>query len=88
MRVIVISSPQRGVEAEKFAQHFKDKFKGYYVFSGVYHTNGEGYLYPKYFVVRLPEKDEEEIYGHEMEVGPEELLEKIADYRVKENCAT
>ena len=83
----MVSSPLRAHEAERFALAFKDKFKAYYVFSGEYYANGQGLKYPKYFVVRLPEKNEPYIDWHEMEVSRGELLETIREYRGKEKAS-
>lgn len=88
MRVIVVSSPLRATEAEKFVKAFRDRFKGYYVATGDYYDNGQGLKYPRYWVVRLPKEGEEIIDGHEMEIGGGELLGVIGSYKLTESKAS
>ena len=66
IRVIIVSGKLRKVQAEIFAERFKDLFQPYFVFSGSYYDNGQGLKYPQYYVVRLAEKNELGIEGHEL----------------------
>lgn len=83
-RVIEVSSPQRASEAIRFARHFKDLFKPFYLYAGEYCGNGRGLKYPMYYVVRLAEKDELAIDNHEKYVDRKELLTAITEHRVGE----
>jgi hypothetical protein len=74
IRVIVVSKALRTIQAEQFAGKTKDLFKSFFVFSGLYYSNGEGIEYPQYFVVRIPGKGEDFIEGHELMVERGELL--------------
>ena len=77
VKVIVVSCALMATKAEPFARKFKDLFKPYFVFSGLYYSNGQGLEYPKYYVVRIPGENEDLIEGHELMVERGELLERI-----------
>ena len=64
-------------EAEKFRRHFRDRFEGKFVFSGLYRHNGTGRSYPLYYVVWIPPKDYPYCGDGEMTVERREILETI-----------
>jgi hypothetical protein len=77
VRTLCPSQALMAKEAEKFRRHFRDRFEGKFVFSGLYRRNSTGRSYPLYYVVWIPPKDYPYCGDLEMTVKKQEILETI-----------